>query len=75
MKHQAKRIRAGKYIYLGYVINCIYNYEPEGRDVWECVDQNGEGFGHSYRLRDAKRQVDLEIERTKNADKQTTNGL
>lgn len=66
MKYRAKRIRAGKYVYRGYVINCIRYYEPEGQDVWECVDQDGEGFGHSFRLRDAKRQVDLEIERISN---------
>lgn len=63
MKHRAVRVRAGKYMYRGYEINCIYNHEPEGRDVWECVDSDGSGFGHCFRLRDAKKAVDFEIER------------
>ncbi len=60
MKYRAKRIRAGKYIYRGYVITCIRFYD------WECVDQNGEFFGHTFRLRDAKTYIDLEIERKTN---------
>lgn len=63
-KWKAKRIRAGKYLYRGFEINCIYNYEPEGgRNVWECVDKDGSGFGHSFTLREAKREIDWELER------------
>lgn len=61
LKHRAKRIESGVYIYRGFEIHCIYNYEPDGRDVWECVDKDGSGFGHSYTLREAKREIDEEL--------------
>lgn len=62
LRHRAKRIRAGVYIYRGFEIHCIYDYEPEGgRNVWECVDKDGSCFGHSYTLREAKREIDDEL--------------
>lgn len=63
LMHRAKRIRAGLYIYRGFEIECLYGYEPEGgRNVWECIDHDGRSaFGHSYTLREAKREIDEEL--------------
>lgn len=61
MEFKAKRICAGRYEYRGFKIECIYDYDPERRNVWQCIDKDGSCFGHSYTLREAKREVDEEI--------------
>lgn len=61
MKFKTKRICAGRYEYRGFEIQCVYDYDPEGRSVWQCIDKDGSAFGHSYTLREAKREIDDEI--------------
>lgn len=61
MKFKAKRICAGKYEYRSFEIQCVYDYDPEGRSVWQCIDKDGSAFGHSYTLREAKREIDEEL--------------
>lgn len=56
------KIRKGSYIYRGYYIECLGYYEPEHHIVWEAVDENGNGFAHSYSLKDVKREIDYEIQ-------------
>lgn len=63
MKHKAKRISTGHYVYRGYCVNCVGYYEPERRVCWEAIDIDGCGFAHSYTLRDTKKLIDKEIER------------
>lgn len=55
------KIRKGSYIYRGYYIECLGYYEPEHHIVWEAVDENGNGFAHSYSLKGVKREIDYEI--------------
>ena len=67
MEFKTKRICAGRYEYRGFEIQCIYDYCPEGRNVWQCIDKDGSVFGHSYTLREAKREIDeaISLERQK----------
>lgn len=58
---KAKRIKAGKYEYLGFLIECIYDYPVKGRKAWQCIDKDGTAFGHSYTLKEAKRAIDEEV--------------
>lgn len=58
MKHRAKRIHKGKYIYRGYIINCLGYYHPDHRIVWEAEDENGCGFAQSFSLREVKNEID-----------------
>jgi hypothetical protein len=57
-KYVAKKISAGHYIYRGIDIYRIGYYPPEKRVVWECVDENGNGFGHDYSLKGCKFWID-----------------
>jgi len=46
----AKRIRAGKYEYKGFIISCHGYYGPDKRVVWEAVNPKtncGEYHGYS----------------------------
>lgn len=61
--YKAKRISKGHYEYRGYKIICIGYYPPEQRVVWECVDNDGTGFGHDYSLKDCKFWIDEELKR------------
>ena len=58
---KAKRIAKGHYEYRGFKIICIGYYHPERRVVWECVDENGNGFGHDYSLKACKFWIDEEL--------------
>ena len=67
MKHRAKRISAGHYIYRGFEIRCHGYHSPDQRVVWECTEKDGRSaFGHSYTLREAKLEIDKEILRIDN---------
>jgi hypothetical protein len=61
--YKAKRISKGHYEYRGYKIICIGYYPPEQRVVWECVDNDGTGFGHDYSLKDCKFWIDEELKK------------
>lgn len=63
MKHRAKRISPGHYIYRGYKVNCLGYYSPEHRVVWEALDETGCGFAHSFSLAETKRLIDSEIDK------------
>ena len=58
---KAKRISKGKYLYRGYIIECIGYYHPEHRVCWECIDNYGNGFGHGYSLKECKMWIDEEL--------------
>lgn len=58
-----KKLSKGHYEYRGYLINCIGYYPPEKRVVWECVDEDGCGFGHDYTLKGCMFWIDEEINR------------
>lgn len=60
---KAKRLSKGHYEYRGFKINCVGYYPPEHRVVWECVDENGNGFGHDYSLKGCKFWIDEELKR------------
>lgn len=60
-RFKAKRITKGHYEYRGFKINCLGYYSPEKRVVWECVDENGCGFGHDYSLAGCKFWIDEEL--------------
>ena len=60
--HRCKKIKAGHYIYRGFEVRCLGYFEAEHRIVWECVDEYGCGFGHSFTLRDCKQQIDWELD-------------
>lgn len=55
------KISKGHYTYKGVQINCIGYYPPEKRVVWEAVDKNGNGFAHSFSLKDTIRLIDENI--------------
>ena len=44
--YKATKIERGHYKYRGFDILCVGYYNPEHRVCWECVDENGQGFGH-----------------------------
>ena len=64
MKHKAKRLSSGHYLYRGFEIICVGYYQPENRVCWEAVDENGCGFGQSYSLKETKREIDDELDKT-----------
>lgn len=64
-KFVAKRLSAGHYLYRGYRINRVGYYPPERKVVWEAVDEWGCGFAHSFSLRNTKRLIDEDIEKSK----------
>lgn len=61
-KYKAKRLGKWLYEYRGFQIECIGYYPPEGRVVWEAIDNDGTGFAHAYTLKECKMWVDTEIE-------------
>jgi hypothetical protein len=70
MKHSAKRLGNKRYLYRGFIIQGHGYHTPDHSQVWEVEDHddktgcpNGTAFGHSFTLRDAKYEVDYEIER------------
>ena len=63
-KHICKKISRGHYKYRGFKIVCVGYYNPEHRMCWEAIDTDGKsGFGHSYTLRDVKREIDYELDK------------
>jgi hypothetical protein len=63
---KAKKLRRGKYLYRGYVVTCVGYYHPEHKVAWEAEDENGNGFAHSFSLRDTKRLIDDSLDRQLN---------
>lgn len=63
MKHRAKRLSRGHYLYRGYEVICVGYHAPDNKIVWEAVDKDGSGFAHSYSLTDTKLLIDEEIDR------------
>lgn len=63
--HRAKRLGYRRYLYRGYIIHSVGYYHPEHRVCWEAIDENGCGFAHSFSMRECKKWVDHEIERSK----------
>ena len=61
-KEKAKRLSKGYYEYRGYKIVCVGYYNSEHKVCWECVDENGCGFGHDYSLKACKIWIDIEID-------------
>lgn len=61
MNYSAKRLEKGKYLYRGYIIQCIGYYSPEHRICWECIDEYGCGFGQGYSLNECKMWIDEEL--------------
>ena len=54
-----KKIRAGKYEYRGWIINCVGYYEPEQRVCWEAYDpKTGCGDFHGYSKQQIKWLID-----------------
>lgn len=61
-KHPCEKIRAGKYLYRGYILSKIPYYEPEQRDVWEGVNSiTNEGGFHAYTKRAIKNLIDIDL--------------
>lgn len=60
--YKATKIGRGHYRYRGFDIICVGYYNPEHRVCWECVDENGQGFGHGYTLKECKTWIDIELE-------------
>lgn len=63
---KAKKLRRGKYIYRGHTVTCVGYYPPEHKVVWEAEDENGNGFAHSFSLKDTKRLIDDSLDRCSN---------
>lgn len=64
MKHTAKRLGKGHYLYRGFEIMCVGYYPPEHRICWECIDEDGmSGFGHGFSLNECKMWIDIEIDK------------
>lgn len=62
VKHKAKRLSKGHYLYRGFEIICVGYYNPDHRVVWEAVDEHGCGFAHSFSLKDTKAEIDYELD-------------
>ena len=71
MKYTAKRISSGHYKYRGFNINCLGYYGPDKKVVWEAVDKYGNGFAHSYSLKETKQFIDMELEKRSTEIKET----
>ena len=68
MKHKAKRIRAGKYLYRGVVITSVGYYPPEQRVCWEgCCEIHGSYCGdyHGFSLAEVKALIDGDLDSRK----------
>lgn len=63
MKHRAKRIRAGRYLYRGFEIHCVGYHAPDQKVAWEAVDTDGSGFAHAFSLKMCKKLIDDELNR------------
>lgn len=63
-KHKCKKLSKGHYLYRGFQVNCVGYNIPERR-WWEAVDEHGCGFAHSYTLKEAKAEIDRELEEHK----------
>lgn len=63
---KAKKIRAGMYIYRGYIIHCCGYHSPDRNVVWEAIDEYGCGFAHNYTLKGVILLIDqIEIKNEK----------
>lgn len=63
MKHQAKRISKGHYIYRGFEVNSVGYYHPEHCVCWEAVDKDGSGFAHGTSLAMTKALIDYQLDK------------
>lgn len=63
MKHKAKRISAGRYLYRGFEIISVGYYYPEHCVCWEAVDHDGSGFAQGTSLTMTKRLIDEELDK------------
>lgn len=61
--YRAKRIRKWLYEYRGFQIECLGYYPPEGRVVWEAVDEYGCGFAHAFSLKECKMWINEELDK------------
>jgi hypothetical protein len=59
--HKTKRIRAGMYMYRGYMIHCCGYHSPDHKVVWEAIDEYGGGFAHHYSLKGVKKLIDQSL--------------
>lgn len=58
-KFLCKRIKAGKYLYRGWLISSVGYYEPEKRVCWEAYDpKTGWSDFHGYSKREVKSLID-----------------
>ena len=60
IKHRAKRISAGHYEYRGFKVTSVGYYHPDHKVAWEAVDEDGNGFAHSFSLKCTKNLIDIE---------------
>ena len=59
-----KKIRAGKYLYRGWIIVCIGYYHPEKRVVWEGYDpESGNADFHGFSKAEIKMMIDDDLYR------------
>lgn len=63
---KCKKISKGHYEYRGFEIHSVGYYAPEQRVCWECVDNDGSCFGHSFSKKECMLEIDDEIEKIKN---------
>ena len=61
MKHTAKRIKAGEYIYRGFKVECVGYLPGNGGNGWEAIDTDGTAFGQSFSFAETKIAIDDEL--------------
>jgi len=62
--YPCKKIRAGKYLYRGWIIGCAGYYHPEKRVVWEGYDpESGNADFHGFSKAEIKMMIDDDLSR------------
>lgn len=58
MKHTAKRISSGEYVYRGYKIIRFGYHPPDHSVIWEGVNDEGDADAHGHSKRHVMREID-----------------
>lgn len=56
--YKCTRISAGHYLYRGYRIVCHGYYPPDGKVVWEAVNDTEAADAHGFSRREVMKMVD-----------------
>lgn len=62
-KYKAKRLERGRYLYRGFIVECVGYIDSQHPNAWEATDHDGSGFAQSGSLEETKMWIDYELDK------------